>query len=111
MIIKKPLFFAPLVPEVLNDYRLSPFDRMLLSVIINLSRNSGFCFANNKHLALNLRCSEGAVSKSINKMHKLGYILDNIPNQDNGGRGYLRSVRDDIIYKSDSQNEEGSLVK
>lgn len=105
ILIEKPLFFAPLVPEVLNDFRLSPFDRMLLSIIIKLSKKTGVCFANNKHFAKNLRCSEGAVSKSINKMYKLGYIVDNIPNIDYGGRGYLRSVRGDIIYKADEENE------
>lgn len=99
--IEKPLFFAPLVPEILNDCRLSPFDRMLLSIIINLSKKSSYCFATNMHFAKNLRCSVGAVSKSINKMHKIGYIDVNIPNFENGGRGYLRSVRDDVIYKAD----------
>ena len=104
-LIKKPLFFAPLVPEVLNDFRLTPFDRILLSIIIQLSKKSGHCFANNNHFAKNLGCSVASVSKSINKMHKLGYISDNIPNFDNGGRGYLRSVRDDIIYKADCDND------
>jgi len=97
--LQKPLFFAPLVPKVLNDYSLSSFDRALLSIIIGLSIKTNFCFANNKFLAMNLRCSVGAVSKSINKMHKLGYIVKNMPNFENGGRGYLRSVREDIIYK------------
>jgi predicted transcriptional regulator len=103
--ITKPLFFALLIPEVLNDHRLSSFDRVLLSVIIQLTKQKGLCFANNQHFALNLRCSVGTVSKSISKLHKLGYITHNFPNDHNGGRGHLRMVRDDLIYKAEKHNE------
>ncbi|WP_439516753.1 hypothetical protein [Sediminibacterium sp.] len=72
---------------------------------LHLSKKRGVCFANNKHFAINLNCSVGAVSKSINKMYKIGYIDYNEPDPDNGGRGFIRSVREDIVYKADAQGD------
>lgn len=99
--LAKPLFFAPLVPCVLKDSKLKSFDRSLLSVMIQLARKKGYCFATNYHLACVLNCSVGSVSKSINKMYKLGYIVNNYPNPVDGGRVFHRIMREDLFYKSE----------
>lgn len=94
-----PVFLAPLMPVILNDKELSCFDRFLLALMIQLSQKKGYCFARNQHLAYVLNRSVGAVSKSINKMHKLGYIIYNEPDPDHGGRVYYRTMRKDLFYK------------
>ncbi len=97
----KAVFFAPLVQAVLNDKRLKSFDRVLLSLMIQLAKKRGCCFAANKYLAHVFNCSVGSVSKSINKMHKLGYILHNDPNPDDGGRVYHRTMRKDLFFQAE----------
>ena len=103
----KVLYFAPLVPKVLCDKRLTPFDRTMLSIMIQLTKQRGHCFATNSHFAFYLNCSESTVSKSINKMYKLGYIIENKPNPEYGGRGHTRRVREDIIYDPTLKYDHG----
>lgn len=113
-ILKHALYFAPLTLEVLNDSRLKLPDRVLLSLIIQLSskegKGKGYCFANNRHFADNLNCSLSTVSKSINKLYELGYIVKNVPDPDLGGRRYRRYIRSDLIYNAPSSNNKNRLA-
>jgi hypothetical protein len=107
--ISKPFFLAPLVPDVLNDKKLSLRDRTILSAIIRLAKLTGYCFATNKYIAENLNCSVATVSASINKLKKSGYITHNYPNPKDGGRVYHRVVRKDLFFKPAINPDESSL--
>ena len=108
--ISKPLFFATLVPIVLNDKKLKLVDRAILSVVINLTLQKGYCFAYNKYIAENLNCCLATVSKSINKLHQLGFIPENYPNPNDRGRGHHRTVRKDLIYIPAKVSNDTSLL-
>jgi hypothetical protein len=99
---------APLPPVVLNERRLTPTDRLLLSLIIRLSKGKGYCFASNGKLATYVGCSPGTVSKSINAMCKLGFIVNNVPDPERGGRVFRRTPRADLISESQSRGNESS---
>lgn len=108
--IKNDLFLT--VPVIiLSDRQLSTTDRMLLSIIIALDNKDG-CFANNKTLADMLNCSVSTISKSINHLIKLKYLVKNVENPKKGGRGYIRKVREDLkSHKRDKSDSETSLFK
>lgn len=83
---------------ILNDDNLSALDRFLLALIISLDKEKG-CFASNFYLSKYLNCSVGTVSKSIQKMKELTYIIFNQEDEDHGGRRYIRKVRADLKFR------------
>jgi predicted transcriptional regulator len=97
--------------EILNDDRLSPTDLLLIS-LITLYDNEKGCFAQNKRLAEFAHCSVGTVSKSIKKLYDYGYIKCNSKNEEHGGRGRIRKVKEDLkSVKSDTLNKGVSPVE
>lgn len=108
--IQKTLFFEPLVPEILSDRRINLSERTILSLVIMLSRQKGYCFATNGYLAVNLNCSTATISNSIKKLHELGYIIKNEPDPRHGGRCYRRYVRSDLYYQGASSQIKSSLL-
>ena len=60
---------------VLNDKRLTCFDKVLYSTIFSLTKQEGYCWATNKYLS-DLVCeSESYVAKSIAKLKKYDYLI------------------------------------
>jgi len=57
----------------LNE-ELTMLDKVLLVEIDSLDQTDRGCFASNKYLAEFCQCSESAVSKSVSKLTKLGFI-------------------------------------
>lgn len=73
-----------MTPRILfNDENLSRTDIDLLSLIISLTLNSGFCFAANKYLASYINTSSRTITDSLSRLKKLEYI---IAENDNGKR-------------------------
>lgn len=100
----------------LNE-NLSMLDKVLLVEIDSLDQSERGCFASNKYFAEFCGCSESAISKSISKLIKLGFIYYN---NFNGRQRELKSrisghpdftTQPNKKYEADSQNEQSSLVK
>ncbi len=108
--LKQTLFLAPLISDVLNDNELRLPERAILSLLLQLSIKNGYCFANNKYFANIFNCSLSTVSKSIKKLHQLGYIIKNVPDPDRGGRRYRRYLKPELFYKPVSSNNKSSIV-
>ncbi len=99
---------------------LSMLDKVLLVEIDSLDQSERGCFASNKYFAEFCGCSESAVSKSISKLIKLGFLYYN---SFNGRQRELKSrisnypERTDCgnksskIYQAASQNLQSCIVK
>jgi len=93
--------------EILNDDRLSASQAMSIAAIIFLDNKDG-CFASNSVLAHVAKCTAATLSKNIQYLCKLGYIVENIST----GRTNIRRVRPDLKkYKSDISIEDSRSSK
>lgn len=59
---------------VLMDSNLSPGDKIVFSVIHNLTFATGYCFASNRSLSRMCNLSERAIIRSINRLISFGYV-------------------------------------
>ena len=59
---------------ILNDGRLDPTKKILLSYIISLSKTSKGCYASNERFGELLKINSDGASKQISKLKRLGYI-------------------------------------
>jgi Mn-dependent DtxR family transcriptional regulator len=59
---------------ILNDVRLDPTKKILLSYIISLSKTSKGCYASNERFGELLSINSDGASKQISKLKRLGYI-------------------------------------
>ena len=59
---------------ILNDGRLDPTKKILLSYIISLSKTSKGCYASNQRFGELLNINPDGASKQISKLRRLGYI-------------------------------------
>ena len=59
---------------ILNDGRLDPTKKILLSYIISLSKTSKGCYASNERFGELLNINPDGASKQISKLKRLGYI-------------------------------------
>lgn len=65
-----------ITPRILfRDKNLSRTDIDLLSLIISLALNKGYCYATNDYLKEYINSSERTISYSLSKLKKLGYII------------------------------------
>ena len=64
-------FYIPLNSVVLSDERLDLYDKVILSTIMNLCKEKGYCYASNKTLSQILKISERKVQYSITKLRKI----------------------------------------
>ncbi len=81
-----------LSPRVLLENDLSATERLILIIIAVLDKYPRGCDLSNAQLGWLSGCSPGTVSKSVNRMYQLGYIIVNKQSVINGGRSYMRKV-------------------
>lgn len=81
---------------ILNDKDLIPVDVFLFGLIAFRSNHEKGCFATNKSLAEFLHCSPSTVSTSVQHLVRKGYIVESRADETNGGRNYIRKVREDL---------------
>ena len=60
--------------NVLFDYRLSAFEKILYGELIVLSYKKGYCDCSNSFLAKSNNCSERNVTRSLSNLNNYGYI-------------------------------------
>ena len=65
-----------ITPRILfRDKNLSRTDIDVLSLIISLALNKGYCYASNDYLKEYINSSERTINYSLSKLKKLGYII------------------------------------
>ncbi|MBE5806495.1 MAG: helix-turn-helix domain-containing protein [Clostridiales bacterium] len=60
--------------EILLDKNLSDKEKIILSIILYLSKETGSCFASNKYLAIIVNVTSDRISKIVSMLHKKKYI-------------------------------------
>ena len=61
--------------SILGDNRLTFLERLVLIVIISLSKKEGYCWATNEYFKNLFGVSKQTISKSISSLSKYGYIV------------------------------------
>ena len=61
--------------SILGDNRLTFLERLVLIVIISLSKKEGYCWATNEYFKNLFGVSKQTISKSISSLSKYGYII------------------------------------
>ena len=113
--------------EILLNEKLSDKEKMILSMILYLSEETGNCFASNKYIANILNVTAGRVSKIVNALKNKGYIeielkfklnskeIENrqlIPNREHINRCSQKYLEDMVINNySSSQNRPLPMVE
>lgn len=77
---------------ILNDIKLDPTKKILLSYILALSKTPKGCYAGNKRFGSKIGINPDGASKQISKLTKLGYIETYY----NAGKRYIKMLK----YKS-----------
>lgn len=67
-------WYAVITADVLYNKNLNSRQKILFSVIGNLSNEKGFCFANNKYLSEIMDCSTRTLQRDIDVLMDLGFI-------------------------------------
>lgn len=60
--------------EILNNKELSLQEKFILSVILSLSKEQGYCFASNEYIAKIMNVSTNRLSKLLSLIRKKKYI-------------------------------------
>ena len=60
--------------QILLDENLSDKEKIILSIILYLSKETGSCFASNKYLANIVNVTSDRISKIVSMLHKKKYI-------------------------------------
>lgn len=77
-----------ITPRILfRDKNLSRTDIDVLSLIISLALNKGYCYATNDYLKEYINSSERTINYSLSKLKKLDYII--VKNENSKRRIYL----------------------
>ena len=100
--------------EILLNTNLSDKEKIILSIIINLSKDKGYCYASNSYISSIVNISSGRVSKIINLLKKRNLIDIAIDYERNSKRVIGRKIipkfnfenKKDIsnMYKSETNN-------
>jgi len=71
----EPLHYGRLmIPAAESENDFNQTDRDLYSVIYHMSTKRGYCWASNHYLAVMLKLSPVAISNSVSKQKRMGYI-------------------------------------
>ena len=60
--------------EILENKKLSDKEKLLYSIILSLSLDTGYCYANNRYLGKILNITTGRVSKLISSLKAKKFI-------------------------------------
>ena len=64
--------------EILINNKLSDKEKIILSMIIYLSKDKGYCFATNNYFSAILNVTVVSISRIINSLKKKNYIKTNM---------------------------------
>lgn len=97
--------------KILNKKDLNISEKVIYSIIANLSCYKGYCWASNKQLEEITNINEKTIQRAINKLHKLNYV--NKWKRKNGKLIYRFLTTNDEIAKRDIKEivEESKHIK
>ena len=69
---------------ILYDPNLSDKDKIVYSVISNLTHEKGYCWASNRYIGDLLNCSPLTISRSVSNLNNKGHIKNSVEKSPNG---------------------------
>ncbi|MBQ9313629.1 MAG: helix-turn-helix domain-containing protein [Clostridia bacterium] len=136
-----PNFESLAIPsEILFNKDLSDREKILLSIVLSLSRKSNFCYAGNKYISDIFNVTDETISRAFSSLKDKKYIKMNYNNKttnsrkreivpikenifkntqneqdgiDENDNGYLQNRQESIVKnnKEYHQNNQGGIVK
>lgn len=85
--------YVTMINEVLEDDRLTPFQKILWALIDTLSKKGDICTASNSWLAQKMCTSQGNLANELSKLRSLGFLLAEVDEE--GRRGLI------TVYEGD----------
>lgn len=67
-------YFLTLTSKIVDDERLSNFEKLLYARITGLTRETGYCYATNKYFAEKCHVTERNIQRAIRNLKECGYI-------------------------------------
>ena len=101
--MKKPNFYTVLPATVRYDENLSDFEKIVMSEIVALANQTGYCYASNSYFAKVYNKSISTITRTISNLVKHGYIKIYIDkNFGNRRRIYIVLEKYFLMLKSDN---------
>ena len=79
--------------EIFENEKLSDKEKLLYSIILSLSIDTGYCYANNRYLGKMLNITKGRISKLISSLKDKGFIEENLIYEDDSKKIDRRELR------------------
>ncbi|MEG0908987.1 MAG: helix-turn-helix domain-containing protein [Bacilli bacterium] len=77
VIIANKKRFIQIPFDLISDSNLNPIDLIIYGQILSLTNQTGYCYANNKYFMKQNRLSMSAITRSLSRLKKNGYIQMN----------------------------------
>ena len=92
--------------EILFNKDLTDREKMLLSIILSLSRKSNFCYAGNEYISDIFNVSAGTISRDISSLRNKKYI-DEIFNDKakNSKKRKIIPIKENIFKKTPNEQD------
>lgn len=98
--------------EILENEKLSDKEKLLYSIILSLSLDTGYCYANNRYLSKILNITTGRVSKLISSLKTKSFIEIKMIYEEDSKKIERREIRPMVISNhTPSRKEPYPMVK
>lgn len=98
--------------EILENEKLSDKEKLLYSIILSLSIDTGYCYANNRYLGKMLNITKGRISKLISSLKDKGFIEEKLIYEDDSKKIDRRELRPRVIFNhTRGRNEPYAMVR
>lgn len=98
--------------EILENEKMSDKEKLLYSIILSLSIDTGYCYANNRYLGKMLNITKGRISKLISSLKDKGFIEENLIYEDDSKKIDRRELRPMVIFNhTRGRNEPYAMVR
>ena len=98
--------------EILENEKLSDKEKLLYSIILSLSIDTGYCYANNRYLGKMLNITKGRISKLISSLKDKGFIEEKLIYEDDSKKIDRRELRPMVISNhTRGRNEPYAMVR
>ena len=92
--------------EILENEKLSDKEKLLYSIILSLSIDTGYCYANNRYLGKMLNITKGRISKLISSLKDKGFIKEKLMYEEGSKKIDRRELRPMVIFNHTHSRKE-----
>lgn len=98
--------------EILKNENLSDKEKILYSIILGLSIETGYCYATNRYFGNILNITKGRISKLISSLKDKGFIKEKLMYEEGSKKIDRRELRPMVIFNhTHSRKEPYSMAK